>query len=118
MLFRSKKRFKLCFYHIFLSRALTLHSPYYKFSCSRVHFSSTNIATTAAASTAPLPLLSYFVFFIMRAFTLNEILPFTLLCYFVSTLVVALVATISASIAVTLPSKLPSRSCSKLVFYF
>jgi len=38
----------------------------------------------------PPPFLSYFVLFIVRAFTLNKILSFTLLYYFVVTLVVAL----------------------------
>ena len=71
--FRVKKKFKLikryitpvithnrcniCFYPIFLHRALTLHSRYYKFSCSRVHFASSNVAAnsvaTVAASTSP-----------------------------------------------------------------
>jgi len=47
----------------FLACALTLHSRYSKFSCSRVHFAFANVAATAAASTAPptaSPLFRYF----------------------------------------------------------
>jgi len=59
ILFKFKKRYitsvithnwcNICFYPVFLSRALTLHSRYYKFSRSRVHFASAN----AAASSTP-----------------------------------------------------------------
>jgi len=71
------------------------------FSCSRGHFAS----ATAAASKYPPTLLSYFVLFIMRASTPNGILPFTLLCYFVATLVAALATVVAASVAATLPCR-------------
>jgi len=70
----------------------------------------------------PLPLLPYFVIFIVRASTPNGILLFTLLCYFVATLVTALVATlvdvvIDSDVAI-LPPQLRSHERSRLLFYF
>jgi len=66
----------------------------------------------------PPPLLSYFVLFIVKASTPNGILPFTLLYYFVVTLVATLVVVVATFFTATLPPQLRSRSISRLVFIF